>query len=161
MELICCSPRSVLSRSSPQTLFPSMLIAAWQEKYTQVRKERTQNYGPVTAQKQVNQLIFITKEIRNKYQKYQVYSVTGKAVFGNAMCFQIAPMHLSWLLIVTESQRRVEMCSQHWLDPLQRSENTMMAAGTLVSLDVCSLRDTSCCKPHFLQTYSGTNGNMF
>lgn len=38
MEIIYCPPRSVLSRSSPWTLFPSMLIAAWREKYTQVKK---------------------------------------------------------------------------------------------------------------------------
>ena len=39
MEVIYCPPSSVLSGSSPQMLFPSMLIAAWQEKYIQVKKK--------------------------------------------------------------------------------------------------------------------------
>lgn len=53
--------RSVLSRSSPQMLFPSMPIAAWREKCIQVKKKMgAWSYGPVTAQEQVNQLFFLS-----------------------------------------------------------------------------------------------------
>lgn len=66
-------------------------------------------------------------------------------------------IYLSCLPTVIESQRRVELRVSNWLNPLQRSENIMVVAITLVSLDTCSLRNTSWWRLQFPQIGSGTN----
>lgn len=104
----------------------------------------------------------MTKEIRNRYKIHTgCISVTCKTVFRNARCFQVASMHLYCLPTVTESQRRMELYVSNWLKPLRRSENTMVEAGTLLSLDTCSLRNSNWWIPQFLQTLSGTNSSVW
>lgn len=104
--------------------------------HTSEKKMGAWSYGPVTAQKQVNYLFFIMKEIRIKYQSYQVYFYYWQGCLWKC---QVLPNCTNALILASYCNQVPEKGGDvltTLAEPTSEVLNITVVAGTLVSLGV-------------------------